>query len=103
MPARAEVSEFTRGYPRRFSGQTRTIPGSRTKGKRDHAMPMTPAIAAWFSRPKNPRHPDSPSTDFTPFLIAASTISCRDPRDCKARFGDAHRLPGYKVNAARQG
>jgi hypothetical protein len=37
--------------PRRFSGQTWTIPGSGTKGKRDHAVPMTPAIAALFSRP----------------------------------------------------
>jgi hypothetical protein len=38
MPARAEVSEFTRGYPRRFSSQTWTIPGSRTKGKRDQGV-----------------------------------------------------------------
>jgi hypothetical protein len=70
MPARAEVSTVQR--PDADNSWL-------ANGKRDHAVPMTPAIAAWFSRPKNPRHPDSPSTDFTPFLIAASTISCRDP------------------------
>jgi hypothetical protein len=36
--------------PRRFSRQTWTIPGSGTKGKRDHAVSMTPAIAVLFSR-----------------------------------------------------
>lgn len=62
--ARARWSEFTCVNRDGFDGETWTIPGARMKGKRDHAVPVTPAIAALFSRP--------PDIRARPFLFSSN-------------------------------